>query len=101
MTSVDGVMTAEGNLYNPAIFANINPPIWQMAEEYLEICQHTPTRIPYIRGHLFKIFRPALSIHTDIRDSLAKVNKLEEFVELTKEMKRRLLVCMLRMKGWK
>jgi len=95
MTSVDGVMSAEGNLYNPAIFANINPPSWQMAEEYLEICQYVPTKIPYIRGHLFKIFRPALSIYTDIRDSLAKVNKLEEFIELTKEMKRRLLVCML------
>jgi len=65
-TGADGVMSAEGNLYNPAIFAGINPPVWQMAKEYLEICQTVPTKIAYIRGHLFKIYRPALPFHTDL-----------------------------------
>lgn len=91
-TGADGVMSAEGNLYNPAIFAGINPPVWQMAKEYLEICQTVPTKISYIRGHLFKIYRPALSYHTDIREQLAKVNTLEEMFALSEELRERLMV---------
>ncbi|GES99959.1 tRNA-dihydrouridine(16/17) synthase [NAD(P)(+)]-like [Rhizophagus clarus] len=90
-TGADGIMSAEGNLYNPAIFAGINPPVWQMAKEYLEICQTVPTKISYIRGHLFKIYRPALPYHTDIREQLAKVNTLEEMFTLSEELRKRLM----------
>jgi len=87
----DGVMTAEGNLYNPALFSGQHPPVWQMAEEYLEICQTVPTKLAYIRGHLFKLFKPCLSIHVDVRTRLAEASSLEEIVALTTVLKTRLL----------
>src|SRR6266542_1315740 len=88
-------MSAEGNLYNPAIFTGINPPpVWKVAKEYLEICQTVPTKIAYIRGHLFKIYRPALPFHVDLREQLAKVNTLEDICALSEELQERLMVSL-------
>ena len=47
--------TAEGNLYNPALFAGINPPGYEIALEYLELCRRYPAPFSFIKGHIFKI----------------------------------------------
>ncbi|KAJ7119139.1 dihydrouridine synthase-domain-containing protein [Mycena epipterygia] len=101
-TGCDGVMSAEGILYNPALFAGLptspspatassappppdadtdaallvrHPPHAQLALEYLAIIQslHTPTGPSAIKGHLFKFLRPALQRHPDLRERLGRV----------------------------
>ncbi|CAJ0637493.1 11916_t:CDS:2 [Entrophospora sp. SA101] len=91
ITGVDGIMSAEGNLYNPAIFAGINPPVWQMSAEYLEICKTISTRLTCIRGHLFKIYKPALPFHVDLREKLGKANSFEEICSISEELNKRLM----------
>ncbi|KAJ1783702.1 tRNA dihydrouridine synthase, partial [Coemansia sp. RSA 2399] len=90
-TGVDGVMSAETNLYNPALFSGKTLPTWQLAEEYLDICESVPTKGSYIRGHLFKLFRYSLPIHVDLRKRLVEACKLEEYRQVVCDIKARLV----------
>ncbi|KAJ3230319.1 tRNA-dihydrouridine(16/17) synthase [NAD(P)(+)]-like protein [Chytriomyces hyalinus] len=94
-TGCDGVMTAEGNLYNPALFTGELPPCWKMAEEYMQICKEHPNSadIGPMRAHLFKIFAPCLTEHADLRTDLAAKHTFEDLREITQELKRRLLAA--------
>ncbi|KAG6811516.1 hypothetical protein H0H92_007070 [Tricholoma furcatifolium] len=88
-TGADGVMSAEGTLYNPALFADsssstepstsrpTSQPIADLALSYLSIVrtQRTRTSPSAVKGHLFKILRPALGRprYHDLREQIGKV----------------------------
>jgi len=97
-TGVDGVMSAEGSLTNPAIFSCLSPPVWEICEEYLGYaekyspplvnprCVKTP-HLSFIRGHLFRIWIHVLAKFPDYRYSLGVVKTLEELKNICKQLK--------------
>lgn len=84
-TGAVGVMSAEGNLHNPALFANLEPPVWQMSEEYLDLVEQYPCPMSYVRGHLFKLLHHALLRHLEFRDELGCC---KDFIEARKLLRR-------------
>ncbi|KAI8384155.1 dihydrouridine synthase-domain-containing protein [Blakeslea trispora] len=96
-TGVDGVMSAEGVLYNPTLFdpnhSALPPKAYDIALEYLDICKEIEpaTRPSIVKGHLFKLFHTAFRLHTDLRSQLGTSYTLEAMERIALEMKDRLL----------
>lgn len=90
-TGVQGVMTAEGNLHNPAIFEDVIPTSWDMANEYLNLVELYPCPTAYIRGHLFKMFHHLLNLdrNSDLREAIATAHKLSDFREAVHQLQTR------------
>lgn len=85
-TGCDGVMTAEGNLYNPAIFTKTFYSPWQLAKEYLDLCAEFPVPMSIIRSHLFKLYKHVIHNHVELRDKMAFAKTLNEFVEINQNL---------------
>ncbi|KAG5306893.1 DUS1L synthase, partial [Acromyrmex insinuator] len=90
---VQGVMSAEGNLYNPYIFESRYPACWEPALEYLELAEQYPVPASYIRGHLFKLFHHVLCLaeNQEERENLATNSTLEAFKSVAYALRDRYL----------
>lgn len=86
-TGVQGVMSAEGNLHNPALFEGRNPMVWEMAEEYLDLVQKYPCPLSFVRAHVFKLWHHTLQIYQELREELAKAKSLEGIIAVNNELK--------------
>jgi len=89
-TGCDGVMSAEGLLANPALFSGLDIPLAQLAREYLQICAETNTNIGMIRGHLFSLLGPLLSLHIDLRSVCQNAKTLEAYQQMVEELDHRI-----------
>ena len=102
-------MSAETQLYNPAIFVRasqplssfdvgLHPPHTELAREYLAISRELRTKpsASAMKGHLFKLMRPGLVRETDLRERLGKIKgdgmMFDAFSDIVKEMKVRMEV---------
>ncbi|XP_008212670.2 tRNA-dihydrouridine(16/17) synthase [NAD(P)(+)]-like [Nasonia vitripennis] len=88
-TGVQGVMSAEGNLYNPHIFEGGYPPCWEPATEYLDLLDIHPAPSSYIRGHLFKLFQHIFLLpeNANERTHLAQNSTMESFRSVVQALK--------------
>lgn len=90
-TGVEGVMSAEGCLYNPAIFEDKNYSAYFLAEEYLNLTKKYPCPLGYIRGHVFKILNACLHCDLeemrDARDLIAGAQNVQTFYEAVELVK--------------
>jgi len=88
-TGVQGVMSAEGHLTNPALFAGVNPTVWDISEEYLDLVDKYPCPLGYVRGHMFKILMHLLKLkeNFDVREKVAKAALLTDFREAIATLK--------------
>ncbi|KAI8808639.1 tRNA-dihydrouridine synthase 1 [Cladochytrium replicatum] len=92
-TGVDGVMTAEGNLYNPLLFEDVHLPVWEVAEEYLAIAKGTrDANTSVVRAHIFKLFKPLLPSHPDLRTALAG-SSMEGIEDITRQLRERVIAA--------
>uniref|UniRef100_M4BQW3 tRNA-dihydrouridine(16/17) synthase [NAD(P)(+)] n=1 Tax=Hyaloperonospora arabidopsidis (strain Emoy2) TaxID=559515 RepID=M4BQW3_HYAAE len=96
-TGCDGVMSSEGVLENPALFADGNntpgtdTSFLELARQYLEFATlHPPASDKIVRAHLFKILFQDLRVHSDLRDALAAAKSQEEMVHIVDELAERL-----------
>ncbi|WVF66665.1 hypothetical protein IAT40_001406 [Kwoniella sp. CBS 6097] len=99
VTGCDGVMSAEGNLSNPALFLppshpHFHPPITLMANRYLDIVEalKTPTAGSAIKAHLFRMLKPVLDTDEGLRIKIATARYdqgMGDFRALLEEIDRR------------
>lgn len=89
-TGVQGVMSAEGNLYNPAIFEPKVHTVCDMVDEYLRICKDHSPKNSSMRLHLFKLFRRTFNIHTDLRVIMGKASGIEKCEEVARLVRERM-----------
>ncbi|KAI4314991.1 hypothetical protein L6164_027845 [Bauhinia variegata] len=91
-TGVEGVLSAESLLENPALFAGFQTSEWvaeseagnidgrldqaDLLVEYLKLCEKYPVPWRMIRSHVHKLLRDWFSLQPHIRDDLNKQSKL-------------------------
>lgn len=89
-TKVDGVMSAEALLENPALFSGKLLDLDDLALEYLECWkQYENGHTKYIKPHLFKILHQGLSENVDLRKKMVECKTIEDYENLCKELKER------------
>ncbi|RHY35410.1 hypothetical protein DYB32_000129 [Aphanomyces invadans] len=89
-TGVNGVMSSEGILERPALFANDRDKHGVPIRQYLQLAKTFPPPEKFLRAHLFKILFQELKVHTDLREQIGLAQTHDVLWAITKELKARL-----------
>jgi tRNA-dihydrouridine synthase 1 len=92
-TNVDGVMSAEALLRNPALFSGKKVDAFQLAFEYLDLCEQYETPLQWIKDHLCKILLDYVMEDLESKDKLIFLSRtlpqlrenIQEFQRICKE----------------
>jgi tRNA-dihydrouridine synthase 1 len=79
-TGVDGVMSSESLLENPALFSGEIHDLDKLAFEYLDLWKEWDfTNLGCLKAHMFKMLHSGLSRHTDLRNSLGQAKEYQTY----------------------
>lgn len=89
-TGVDGIMSSESLLENPALFYN-NGEIQDLdilAEEYLDLWKiWDNSNTGCLKAHLFKMLHSGLTRHKDLRNDLGRAMQFEDYQSVVYKLK--------------
>ncbi|CAJ0594060.1 unnamed protein product [Cylicocyclus nassatus] len=88
-TGAAAVMSAEGILYNPMLFADKNEESWSVAKEYLEYARRYSAGTSAVRAHIFRICHHSLLEFADLRMRVSTEHGLEDYEAIVEELKLR------------
>ena len=88
-TGVDGVMSAEALLENPALFSGKLHDLDKLASEYLELWGQYNGQRRWLKPHLFKILHRGLKENTDLRSRLGQAREMPDFRAVVNELAER------------
>ena len=81
-TSVDGVMSAEGLLYNPSLFSSKHIPCWTICDQYIELFRKYPTHLSHAKAHFFRILHHVFDENPGFRDSVTQSRSIDDLKNL-------------------
>jgi len=91
-TKVDGVMSAETILQNPALFSGKIIDSCDISHEYMDICEKLyPTKFQYIRTHLLQILKAKLDVYSDLRDNFSRARTIPQARNVVEQVRQRVL----------
>ncbi|KAF1741879.1 hypothetical protein MXB_1310, partial [Myxobolus squamalis] len=85
-TGADGIMVAEGCLYNPYIFENHDISAFEAALEYIDYARMYSAHPHAWRCHLFKILFHVFNVFPECREELGVIKDLESAAALVRKI---------------
>jgi tRNA-dihydrouridine synthase 1 len=86
-TGAAAVMSAEGLLENPALFAAEGAPLEALVAEYIELARAYPPRcLRPVRGHLFKMLYAEVTAHTALARTVQMATTFDALILAVDEL---------------
>lgn len=89
-TGANGVMSAEGLLYNPALFQDRPYPVWKACEDYLQLAKEFNTPPSMVRGHMFNFLHQIFKFpqFEHLRTVVGTKTSYDDLKEVAEELKK-------------
>eukprot|EP00056_Hartaetosiga_gracilis_P006438 m.96632 g.96632 ORF g.96632 m.96632 type:complete len:486 (+) comp12471_c6_seq1:34-1491(+) len=81
-TGCDAVMAAETQLYNPGIFNNQHPLVWDVCREMLSLAKEHNSSFTAQKAHMFRLCHKFIHKYTELRQRLADSHSTEDLLGL-------------------
>ncbi|CEF66868.1 tRNA-dihydrouridine(16/17) synthase [NAD(P)(+)]-like [Strongyloides ratti] len=90
-TGADAVMSAEGILSNPMLFNETLEVNFKVCLLYLDYANKYRANLSAVRAHVFRTCHYSWLVYNDLRDRVAHASSIEMFVDIVKELEKRII----------